>query len=927
MKPNDPTLAGSRSIPLKIIFLYVVLTLVWIYFSSNILVYLIYDPKALKLFLNFKDLCYVIISSVVLYSLFRTATYSLRQSEKKYRHLFENAAVTIWEEDFSGVKRFFDQQRALGVSDWKDYFEKNPQAVKQCASLVRITDFNQEGLRFLGVESKGLVSRHLDYYFTEDSFTTFKEELIALAKGDTQWSGERSGRYLDGETRELIYKLAVVPGHEGDLAKVLVSILDITESKKVAKMMQLKEQRLRQIIDLVPHFIFAKDIEGRYILANRAIAEGYGVTVEGMIGKTNEAFSKSQEQVQRFRRDDLEVMLSGKPKFIPRENFTNAQGQVRVHSTIKIPFTASGVDSACMLGVAIDITDYKKTEEALSQSRYFVDSILNATPNLIYVYDLIDKKHVYCNREALDFLGYTPQQIQDMGERLFINILHPDDFSKVIEHYQLLSQDGKVREVEYRMKDASEQWRWLRSRDVLFSRTSTGDPWQILGSAEDITDHKHLENKFFTVANYDALTTFPNRALFFERANLGLSHARRSNVSCAVLFVDLDHFKNINDTLGHSVGDALLKDTALRLVECVREVDTITRLGGDKFIVFLNGLEDAQSAQHIAERIREKLNSSRLILGNDLFVTASVGIATFPNDGNNLEDLLKNADTAMFAAKEAGRNAFCFFDAAMNKRAVTRMQIERGLRDALTKSEFKLFYQPIIGVQDGEVRGFEALLRWFRADGSMVYPDDFICIAEETGLIISIGEWVLKEACRMGRKLQDLGFKDIIMSVNISVAQIRNRVIVDVIRNALEESGLSADCLEVEITESVFIGPLDTSVEILKQIRDMGVKISLDDFGTGYSSLSRLQHLPITTLKIDRLFIKELMNVGDETAMTATIIGLAHTFNFGVIAEGVEHDLQRKSLIQEQCDYFQGFLLGKPMSEEKAIAFLEENSS
>ena len=310
------------------------------------------------------------------------------------------------------------------------------------------------------------------------------------------------------------------------------------------------------------------------------------------------------------------------------------------------------------------------------------------------------------------------------------------------------------------------------------------------------------------------------------------------------------------------MGDELLKDTALKLAECVREVDTIARLGGDKFIVFLNGLEDAQSAQHIAERIREKFNISRLISGNDLFVTASIGIATFPNDGNNLEDLLKNADTAMYVAKEAGRNAFCFFDGTMNERAVTRMKIERGLRDALMKDEFKLYYQPIIGVQDGRVRGFEALLRWFREDGVLVYPNDFICIAEETGLIISIGEWVLKEACRMGRKLQDMGFEDIIMSVNISVVQLRNRAIIDTIRNALEESGLSAASLEVEVTESIFIGSFDTSIEILKQIRDMGVKISLDDFGTGYSSLSHLQRLPITTLKIDRLFIKELMNEG-----------------------------------------------------------------
>ncbi len=927
MKVNNPYHTGTRLVPIKIVFPYVIFSCLWIFFSDSILEFLIKDPQKILRFSILKGFFYVWVSSIILYFLFRAATRSMRHSEEKYRQLFEEAAVSIWEEDFSRVKEFFYQKRGEGTSDWRAYFDKNPQDVMLCASLVKITDVNKEGLRFWGVKTKDEIPRNLDYYFSEYSLETFKEELIALAGGSTQWTGEIAVRSLKGETMQLMFRLSVVPGHEDDLSKVLVSILDITESKKIEKMVQLKEQRLRQIIDLVPHFIFAKDIEGRFILVNNAVAKAYGTTVENLIGKTDADFAKSEEEVRHFRHDDLEVIRSEKSKFIPQETITNAQGQVRFLSTTKIPFVASGVQAPCILGVAVDITDYKLAEEALSQNRHFIDSILNSTPNLIYIYDLINKRNIYCNRGALDFLGYTPQQIQDMGTELFTNILHPEDLSKVIEHHQSFTKEGHIRGIEYRMKDAGGQWRWLRSRDVLFARTPQGEPWQILGSAEDVTDRKHLENRLLTLAHYDALTTFPNRTLFFERASIGVSHARRSGTFCAVLFVDLDHFKVINDTLGHSIGDELLKDTALRLAECVREMDTIARLGGDEFILFLNGLEDAQSAQHIAERIREKFNSSRQILGNDLFVTASVGIATYPNDGVNLEELLKNADTAMYAAKEAGRNTFCFFDSVMNQKAVTRLQIERGLRDALTKGEFKLFYQPIIGVQDGRIRGFEVLLRWFRGDGVLVFPDDFISIAEETGLIVSIGEWVLKEACRFGKKLQELGFEDIVISVNISVAQLRRRAVIDAIRNALEETGLSANSLEIEVTESILIGSFDSSIEILKQIREMGVKISLDDFGTGYSSLSHLQRLPITGLKIDRLFIKELMNQGVEMAMTSTIIDLAHTLNLGVVAEGVEYDLQLKSLAQEHCDYFQGFLFGRPMPEEKAVTFLEENSS
>ncbi|MDE2008631.1 MAG: EAL domain-containing protein [Candidatus Omnitrophica bacterium] len=925
MKTEDARQAGSRLVPIKIIFPYAILTLLWIYTSNNILALLFKDSSSFKGAEDLKALLYVLVTSVILYLLFRTATYRLRDSERKYRHLFDNAAVSIVEEDFSKVKEFFDRQREIGDIDWREYFQKNPQAVRQCASWVTIRDCNQEALRLTDRKSKDEMSKTLDCYFTETSYESFKEQLIALANGTTHWDGERSIASISGEPREFILRMTVMPGHEEDLSRVLVSLLDITDRRKDAKTIELNEQRLRQIIDLVPHFIFAKNIEGRFVLGNKAIADAYGTTVEGLVGKKDEDFIKSRTQVRHFLKDDLEVMRSGKSKFIPLEPITDTEGRTRFLATTKVPFTASGIDSPCVLGVAVDITEYQQAQEALAQGRHFIESVLNATPSLIYVYDLLEKKNIYCNRGLTDLLGYTQQAIEEMEKELFDNILHPDDYAAVMEHHQLLAQDGRVREIEYRMKDAQGAWHWLRSRDVVFSRTPSGKPWQILGSAEDVTEHKQLENKFWTLSYYDAVTTFPNRTLFFERANLGLSHARRGNISCAILFVDLDHFKNVNDTLGHSVGDELLKDTAVRLAECVREVDTIARLGADKFIVFLNGLEDAQSSQHIAERIREKMNCSRMILDHDLFITASVGIATFPEDGDNLEELLKNADTAMNAAKDAGRNAFCFFNGTMNDRAVARMQIERGLRGALAKNEFKLYYQPIVAVADGAVRGFEVLLRWFKSDGTLVYPNDFIGIAEETGLIVAIGEWVLKEACRTGQKLHTMGFDEIVMSVNISVVQLRTDAIIPVISNALLESGFPPEFLEIEVTESIFIGSFDASIEILQKIRDMGVRVALDDFGTGYSSLSHLQRLPITTLKIDRFFIKELMNEGVEMAMTATIIELAHHLNLGVIAEGVEHDHQLKNLARKQCDYFQGFLFGKPMPEEQALAFLKNN--
>ena len=287
-----------------------------------------------------------------------------------------------------------------------------------------------------------------------------------------------------------------------------------------------------------------------------------------------------------------------------------------------------------------------------------------------------------------------------------------------------------------------------------------------------------------------------------------------------------------------------------------------------------------------------------------------------------LEDLLKNADTAMYAAKESGGNKYCFFDHVMNKNAVTKMQMERGLRDASGKKEFALFYQPIVNVADGKVRGVEALLRWFKTEGGLAFPDEFIAIAEETGIIIPIGEWVLHEACRFNKQLVDAGYTDMVMSVNISVAQLRRKNLVDVVKSALDQSGLRPELLEVEVTESLFIESFDAAIEILNAIRALGVQVSLDDFGTGYSSLVHLQKLPIMNLKIDRLFIKEIAKDSDENAMIPAIIDLAHKLKLRVVAEGVETGVQLEKLLGNGCDYYQGYLFSKPIPADQVAAFL-----
>ncbi len=420
----------------------------------------------------------------------------------------------------------------------------------------------------------------------------------------------------------------------------------------------------------------------------------------------------------------------------------------------------------------------------------------------------------------------------------------------------------------------------------------------------------------------DALTQALNRSTFFEKVNWELRRTRRNGQQSAIMFVDLDNFKHTNDFFGHSVGDALLKDTALRLAACIRETDFMARFGGDEFIIFLNDLENDDSAQYVARRVLEQFNSVRAISGQDLLVTVSIGIAVYPHNGASLEQLLRNADTAMYGAKESGRNRFHFYSHRMHKSAIRKMYVERALRRALDKKEFVLFYQPIVQAVHKKIRGFEALLRGIKPEGDYIFPDELISVAEETVLIVPIGAWVIQEACRFNKRLLNAGHADMVISVNISMAQIRSKGFVDVIKSALITSGLRPELLEIEVSGGVSMGSFEAVIEVLSAISALGVLVSLGDFGTGFSSLAHLQKLPIKNLKIDRLFIKEIVKESTEQAMIPAIIDLVHKLKLEVTAEGVETGDQLEMLQEDRCDCVQGYLISKPIPADRAEALL-----
>ncbi|PKM50868.1 MAG: GGDEF domain-containing protein [Firmicutes bacterium HGW-Firmicutes-7] len=446
----------------------------------------------------------------------------------------------------------------------------------------------------------------------------------------------------------------------------------------------------------------------------------------------------------------------------------------------------------------------------------------------------------------------------------------------------------------------------------------------ITGSNHDITAIKLNENKIKHLAYHDPLTDLPNRTLFFDRLKNAIDRSRRSKTKIAVLFFDMDNFKRINDTLGHSIGDELLVETAKRIAACMREYDTVARLSGDEFAVLLQNIEKVEDMLSIVQRIQQKFNVPFYLSENTIDLTTSIGIAMYPEDGDTPEDLLKNADTAMYKAKEQGRNKYLFFHFTMKEEIIRKIKIEKLFKKAIQHHEFVLHYQPQYVTKGKILRGFEALIRWNSPELGFIGPDDFISIAEESGQIVIIGEWVIQEACYMIKKMNERYQTDLIISINISLLQIRQKDFDQMVLGYIHDYQIQPHNIELEVTESLFIDNYDTALHALKNLKQAGVGIALDDFGTGYSSLSYLKKLPINLLKIDQAFVKEIDPINPQNDLTEPIISLVHKLGIETMAEGVETEEQLNYLIEAKCDYLQGFYLGRPVPEQEAEEFIKK---
>lgn len=563
-----------------------------------------------------------------------------------------------------------------------------------------------------------------------------------------------------------------------------------------------------------------------------------------------------------------------------------------------------------------EIEERRRVEERLVAKTVFLEAQANSTIDGILVVDS-DNKKILQNQRFVD-LFQLPQSIVENDddnaalEFVVSKVAQPEPFLQKVRYLYEHAEDTSRDEIA--LKDGTMLDRY--SSPVL---GPNGKHYGRIWTFRDITDRKAAEERVQFLAYYDALTKLPNRALLQDRLENALANARRRKDRVALLFLDLDRFKIINDSLGHSVGDLLLQEVAERLKKEARELDTVARLGGDEFLVVLAGVKEPGDAAIVAARIVERMTAGFSIQGHDLRVTCSLGISVFPENGTDSETLVKNADAAMYSAKENGRNTFRFFTEDMHVQAVERLTLSNSLRQALDNQELFLEYQPQMDIATGRVTGLEALLRWQHPEVGLVPPDRFIRIAENSGLIMSIGEWVLRTACLQCRQWQDEGLPAVPVAVNVSAIQFRQEGFCELIRRILQETGLAPQYLELELTESLLLSNADVTSAVLANLKDMGLKLAIDDFGTGYSSLSYLKTFPVSRLKIDRSFIRDVAVNPDDAAITTAIISMAKSLNLKVIAEGVENEPQMAFLRTHHCDEIQGYYFSKPVSADEVV--------
>jgi diguanylate cyclase (GGDEF)-like protein/PAS domain S-box-containing protein len=664
----------------------------------------------------------------------------------------------------------------------------------------------------------------------------------------------------------------------------------------------------------IPMWVFDRD-SLRFLAVNRAAIRQYGYSEEEFLGMTITQI-RPEETVPDLMRD-LSQRRSGLQEREVwkhrRKDGTPLDVEIVCHD-----LEFQGADA--MLVAAYDVTERQQAHQAARRAEEKYRAIFDNAVVGIFQH-APDGRPLRINQAFARMHGYdSPEEllreVPNAAAQLFVT---PE---RMMEICQTAAEQGIVRgaEVELYRKDRSRFWVMVNLRAI---HDTQGALVMFEGTAEDISHRKAAEAQVSFLAYHDALTGLPNRELFKDRLENALAGARRKNQWLAVMFLDLDRFKNINDSLGHSFGDEVLKAVAGRLRQCARQQDTVARLGGDEFLIMLADLRERGEAEDVARRVVEATAQTFVVEGRALSTGGCIGISVFPEDGGDSETLIRNADAAMYCAKEEGSNRVRIFTGDMTSRATARLTVESALRAALDADEFFLLYQPQVEIASGRITGIEALLRWQHPVQGVVRPGDFIPVAESSGLILPIGEWVVRAACAQLAQWRDQRRRVTPVSVNVSALQFRQEGFCSLIRSALDDAGLPAQALELELTESLLLSSADMIQPVMEELREMGVTLAIDDFGTGYSSLSYLKQFRVRKLKIDGSFIRGLGTDRDDEAITTAVVRMAKSLNMRVVAEGVETARQAEFLRALGCDAMQGYWISHPLPAEEIAALLE----
>jgi diguanylate cyclase (GGDEF)-like protein/PAS domain S-box-containing protein len=818
------------------------------------------------------------------------------------------------------AERHFAEQAAWAEHRYRTVLNALPDHVyvmdaEGCFELA-----NEAWLRAHGISLEELRGRTLHDIFEPEVAALMGEHHRSLLTGrlsSLQHETLATPRSGDGDTRWFLTTKVVLRSSEGAKVAVVGVSRDITERKRAEETLQQSEQQLRVMFDHADVGIALSGPDLRYLRVNDRFSAILGYTPDELRGVHIEQLNLPENVPSLLER--RKELLAGKVSSTRRETPLVRKDGSTVWASIGTSLIRrSDGTPLYFMSILQDISEAKRAAAALVESEEQFRQLAAHIPQIFWIADSILGRTIYVSPACETLLGISADRLL-RSQRSLVRSIHPEDRRRIYEQRRRAS--GEAYDETYRVLRPSGEVRWVHDR-AFPVRDASGNVYRVAGIAEDITARKHADEQLVRLAHYDALTELPNRTLFLDRLRQALARGIRNDSSVAVMLIDVDRFKYVNDSLGHAAGNRVLAQIAKRLVHCVRADDTVARLGGDEYAIVLNDLSAADDAAVVAAKMIDAFKPPFEFEDTELFVSASIGITLAPDDAGDPDTLIRQADTAMYRAKARGRNNFQFYEPEMSARSREILGLERDLRRAIEAGEFIIHYQPKVSLDSAVITGVEALMRWKHPLKGLVSPAEFIPVLEDTGLIIAAGAHVLEVVCEQMNEWRRLGISNIPVAVNLSPRQFVAPDLGQSVGATLEKYGVPPELFEIEITESAIMLDPEDAVRTLRYLKSLGVSIAIDDFGTGYSSLANLKRFPLSTLKVDQSFIRDITVDGDDAAITQAVVSMGHSLSLSVVAEGVETRKQFELLKAFGCDAAQGYLFSKPIPGDECARFI-----